>query len=191
MPTARMTVNLTWTGASGSPGANVWHMRSDQAVGPFTDFDDMSQAIKTFYTSCQGLFPTALNIQMFGELQGVGDDTGDIYSVDSWGLNGSGGVAFLPPANCMLVNWKAATGGRSGRGKTFLGPLVTGDNENNGTPDEARRTTVSDAAVALIAESEGLLNGGIGVYSRTHNVFRDYVSADVPNFFAVLRTRRD
>lgn len=186
-----MVVNLTWSGASGSPGVNVWHLRSDGGGDPAIDFDGLSQIVFDFYTALQEYFPTLVQIQMFGELTGVGPDTGNLYSVDSWGLDGSGGANFLPPANCLLVAWKAATGGRSGRGRTFLGPVIEETAEANGSPDEAVRTAVAAAAADLVEASDSFANGAIGIWSRTDALFRDFVTSECPNYFAVLRSRRD
>lgn len=192
MTLVRMPVDITWSGAEGSPGVNIWHLRSSGSADPFgDDFDLTSEAIRDFYTAIRTIYPTTVNISFVGELGGVGPDTGDTYTATDWGLDGSTGTNFLPPSQCLLVNWKANTGGRSGRGRTFLGPLSPNTLQENGSPTEAARTLVLDAANDLISTISGLTDGAAGIWSPTDGVLRDFTSADVPNIFAVLRSRRD
>lgn len=188
MPTATMVVDLAWTSASGSPGVNVWHMRFDSTT---TDPDNLSEIVRDFYLELQDLYPPEVNIQFLGDLSGVGDDTGDFYTATDWGLDGSGSSNFLPPSQCALASWRATTGGRSGRGRTFLGPLAEEALEANGTPTEAARTTIQTAMNNLLDASTGFSNGALGIWSRTDGVFRDFVTGSCPNYFAVLRSRRD
>ena len=192
MGAVSLVVDLSWDGASGSPGVNVWHLR-DGGGGLINadDINDLSQAIFAFYVELQGLYPTPVHVQQFGEANGVGDDSGSVVAVDPWGLQGTGGTDFLPPANCILASWKASTGGRSGRGRTFLGPMKSAVAEDNGTPDDTDRGTVQTAMDNLIDFSTGFANGAVGIWSPTQNVFRDIVIGNCPNYFAVLRSRRD
>lgn len=191
MPTMRVPIDLTWTTASGSPGVNVFHARTTSGDASNFELEELTEALEAFYTQITECFPGAVTIRWGGEASGVGDDEGNTYTSPSWTVNGSGGIGWLPPANALIVNWRANTGGRRGRGRTFIGPLVGATNEQNGTPDETIRAELQGAATTLISASEGVLNGALGVYSRVDNVFRDFASADVPNKFAVLRSRRD
>jgi len=191
MPTGRIVVDVSWGTASGSPGVNVFHARGDSTVDINPDFNVLSEMLETFYADINQQFPSTLTFSQNGEVTGVGDDTGSVWSTDPWTVTGVAPDNYLPPANCMLVNWRAATGGRSGRGKTFLGPLNDNVSEANGTPEESSRVDVQNAVDALIASSTGFGNGALGIYSRTQDIFRDFVSGNVPNDFAVLRSRRD
>lgn len=191
MPTGRLAVDLSWTGATGSPGVNVWHIRFENASAPGGDQDAMVEAIRDFYVATRGSYPTAVNIRFNGEIHGVGDDAGNLYTADTWSTTGSGINGFLPPAVCTLVSWRTSSATRSGRGRTFIGPMSATILETNGTPDEGFRAGTQAAVDDLIETSDSFANGAVGIYSRTENVFRDLVSGDVPNYFAVLRSRRD
>lgn len=191
MPTVRIPINITWTGSTGSPGVNVWHARVNGELDPNPDVETISGMLEQFYDDISDVVPTDVTFQFLGEATGVGDDADTTFTGTPWTVTGSGGAPHLPPATAMYVNWRAASGGRSGRGRTFISPLVTADNEGNGTPVEQVRGWVQAAADALIDSSDSFANGAVGVYSRTDNVIRDFVSADVPNKFAVLRSRRD
>lgn len=191
MPTARIPVDIRWTEATGSPGVNVFHARADSLDAFNADFGALSAILEDFYTAIRPLYYVGVTISCAGEAQGVGDDTGSTYLFDPWTMTGSGNQGYLPPADCMLVQWSAQTGGRNGRGRSFLGPLDLAVAETNGTPVEADRESVQDAIDALITANGAFGNGALGVYSRTEDVFRDFVSGSCPNYFAVLRSRRD
>lgn len=191
MPTWTVPIQLTWGYGQGSPGANVFHARTTGGAGPSADLESMTEALHDFYTACAGLFNSTMSIRWLGEATGVGDDTGSVATSPSWTVVGTDSSSVAPPALAMLVNWRADTGGRSGRGKTFLGPLAASTMESNGTPAEGVRTTALTAAQDLIETSDTFANGALGIYSRVDNVFRDFISATVPNDFAVLRSRRD
>lgn len=191
MPTARMPVNISWSGASGSPGVNVWHGRSVADVSADLDFAALSGAVEDFYGALGSLIPAAVTFSFDGTWEGVGDDTGTIWTGTGWSVTGAQTGEFMPPADCLLVSWRAATGGRRGRGRTFVGPLHESCLQDNGSPEEAKRETLQGAADALIEFSDTFANGAMGVFSRVDNTFRDFITADVPNYFAVLRSRRD
>ncbi len=191
MPTGRLPVNITWSGASGSPGVNVWHARADSIDQFNADFEDLSDILETFYGSFGSLVPAAVTFSFDGVVEGVGDDTGSTWTVPSWSVTGAQTGEFMPPADCLLISWRGATGGRSGRGRTFIGPLHESCLQDNGSPEEAKRAVLQGAADALISASSGFANGALGIYSRAQDTFRDFVAADVPNYFAVLRSRRD
>lgn len=191
MPTIRVPINLVWTSASGSPGTNTWHARlEDDPLAP-DDLEVLTEILHDFYTAIAEFYPNTVLISWGGEGLGVGDDEGTIFESPGWSVAGTSAVAYLPPANCMLINWRTSGGGRSGKGKTFIGPGNVGLIEANGTPSEGARTALSDAAADLIESSDSALNGALGVYSRKTNVFRDFISAEVPNLFAILSSRRD
>lgn len=191
MPSVRIPIDLTWSGATGSPGVNIWHARLDEDPFVEADMNDILDMLKAFYDEVGNASPNTMLIEFRGEAQGILGAEGDTFSGTPWAVGGSGGAGFLPPMDCMYVNWGTSTGGRSGRGRTFIGPLATVVGESNGTPSETYRGALQGAADDLIAASSGFSNGALGIFSRTDNVIRDLTTADVPNKFASLRSRRD
>lgn len=191
MPTIRIPVDLTWSGISGSPGVNVWHARTGGTGEPGDAVGEIVTALEDFYTTIAEAFHSSVVISFAGEVQGVGDDAGDSFVAPTWSVPGTGGGNPLPPANALLCSWRTGSGGRSGRGRTFLSPLSIGLNQNNGTPTEDARALVQGAIDDLVAFNEGENNGALGIYSRVDNVIRDITSGECPNYFAVLRSRRD
>lgn len=170
----------------------MFHIRFDTiglpGEGPiFT----LTQLIRDFYDDIKGILPTTYTVRFAGEAQGVGAEQGDTFEADPWTVTGTAAFGYAPPADALLVKWSALTGGRRGRGKTYLGPLTIWALEDNGTPKEEVRSSVQAAADALVSASLSDLNGAVGVYSRVDGLFRDFASATVPNSFASLRSRRD
>lgn len=192
MALVRIPIDIIWTGATGSPGVNVWHARVEDGVQPLaTDLEEVTEALQQFYSAIDELFPGTCRVEFAGEAGGVGPDSGNVYEAPGWVVNGGGGASFLPPANAMYVNWKAATGGRSGRGRTFIGPLDITTTEADGTPTPGDRDVLQAAADALVSASLTDNGWAIGVWSRSDGLLRDVVTAEAPNKFAVLKSRRD
>jgi hypothetical protein len=191
MGSYQCVVDLNWSVGGGSPGTNTWHVRTDGAGSPATDIDDLMEIVRAFYTSLQERFPADLTIQWLGEATGILGNHGDIVHTGTWGLAGSGGTPHLPNAIQGCVTWTADTGGRSGRGRTFLGPLEGGQATDGGQPTSAFLADLTAAAADLVESSDSFANGAIGIYSRTDGVIRDITGAKVSGKFAVLRSRRD
>lgn len=192
MTIATVPIRLSWTGATGSPGANVWHPRWDGDLGGSAQLAGLLEDLEAFYTAIALLFPPTWSANFDGEITGLGDDLGDSATYEAWSVVGTANTGnFLPPSNQMLVSWRTGSGGRRGRGRTFLGPVAVAVSDAVGTPTTGAIDVVQDAADALIAASSDPGNGAWGVYSRVDGVVRDFVTALVPDEFAVLRSRRD
>jgi hypothetical protein len=191
MATLVIPITLDWGYGHGSPGANVWHVRTTGAPGSGGELEGLVEMLQDFYTSIAGLFNATTTIRFEGEANGVGDDVGSYATAPPWTVTGTDAGSVAPPVLAMLVQWRAQSGGRNGRGRTFLGPLAASAVESNGTPSETARAAVQSAADDLIESSDSFANGAFVVYSRTENVARDFITASVPNDFAVLRSRRD
>lgn len=192
MTLVRIPIDLTWSGASGSPGVNIWHARFDTGAIPTpADLQEVVDALQTFYATIDGLYPNTLTASFAGEAAGVGPDSGDTFTANPWSEPGDNANGYLSPATMMYVNWSTSTGGRRGRGRTFIGPLDAGVREANGTPTEEARGVLQGAVDALVSSSLSDNGWAVGVWSRTDAVLRDFTSGSVPNMFAVLRSRRD
>lgn len=191
MSIARIPIEITWTGTTGSPGVNVWHGRFDSGDPADGDLEGLTEILQDFYDTIKTCFPSSVSFKWLGEASGVGADDGEFFTSPGWTVVGTGTEGYLPPALAMYVNWRAATGGRSGRGRTFLGPLSQNLSEANGTPNDLYRGDVVTAVDNLVSASLSDLNGALGVFSRQDGLLRDFISGDVPNKFAVLTSRRD
>ena len=191
MVVARIPIDLTWSGQSGSPGVNVWHGRFDSTDPISGDLEGLTTILQTFYNTLAGYFPSGMTVSWGGTATGVGADAEQEFTSEPWSTAGAGGGNALPPMVMFNVNWRAATGGRSGRGRTFIGPLSATTAEGNGSPAGVYLADIRTAAASLVSSSLSDMNGALGVWSRTDGLLRDFVSSSVPDKFAVLRSRRD
>jgi hypothetical protein len=195
VPTYRVPVVSTYP-AGGGPGVNIWHLRT--AGVPLegeTEIANAMGALRTFYNAIGGLVPPSTSYAFPTELVEVNDaELVPAPSVASV-VGRASTDAYLPIASAMVVSWRTSSATRSGRGRTFIGPLHPSTGEANGTPTEGARETLADAADALVAAGAGSTGSGggwsFGVYSRSQGLIRDFASASVANQYAVLRSRRD
>lgn len=201
MALARVSVRITHPNLGGD-GANVWHLRTTGADLPTSsEVEGLLGIVEDFYTAVAAIFPDTAAFIWDGTAAGVGPDEGDSFAGTGWTVVGATAGQILPPANAIVVGWRTSTGGRMGRGRTFLGPIVPAAAQTDGTIDTAELATVRAAAAALVAASEGFANGALGVWSEGRSghpslpdadaAFRDFVGTVTRDLFAVLRSRRD
>jgi hypothetical protein len=112
-------------------------------------------------------------------------------AVSGWTeTQGSTGTGFMGP--CMMVlTLRTTSATRSGRGRKFIGPIVSNQTSTDGTPVPGAVSALQACGTALVTASTGLTSAAIGVYSPTHELFRDVTATNVRDYFATLRSRRD
>lgn len=187
----RATVTLNNSDLGGT-GTNSWSLRTMDGGAPgLADLNDLSDLIKTFYTDHSGTYSTETTIRFDGLFNGLGDDEGELLEGDTWNVPGVSSGDSLPPVNCIVVGWRTDSGGRHGRGRTFLGPIHKDALDTNGTIEPSFLSTIRGTAADLVTASVAFGNGAIGVYSKEENVFRDFTSTATRDTFAILRSRRD
>lgn len=190
MSIARMVVDLRWPGP-GSPGVNIWHLRTTGSGVNDPDFQGLIDIVRDFYEDGWSIVaPTDAAASFAGVLTGLADDEGDSASFTPWTRTGAQPDPTLPLMSTVVVNWLSSSGGRSGRGKNFLGPVASSVNAD-GVPNTAYLNDVGTAAAALIASSTGFANGAVGVWSPTDGLLRDFVGYRMSSKFGSLRSRRD
>lgn len=191
MTLLRLPVDITWPYGSGSPGASVFHLRTGNNVDIPGVGNSLSEIIRQFYAALDDLYVDSVRISFAGLVTGVGEDTGVAYELDPWQVQGTAAVGPLPPSNQIVVGWKTSSATRSGRGRTYIGPLQYAVVDDAGSPATPVLTVVRNAAAALVTSQGALETGGIGVFSQKQQVFRDFTGSVVRDTFAVLRSRRD
>lgn len=192
----RATVVLT-SACLGGHGTNTWHFRtdSDDIVPNLVSVHDAEDALQNFYIAVKDLWPAGTTASHNGEWATVNDEEPEVLDGFQWTQSGGAGEP-LPPANCIVVGWKTTRNTRYGRGRTFLGPIGEGWNEE-GTPSAAALTIARDGSQDLVDWNSGVLSGSsaFGVWSEhsatAEPAFRDFTSRTVHDKFAVLRSRRD
>lgn len=191
MPVWRGVVTIQGSPLGGT-GTNTWHARTD-GIDDAGDaaLQGLTDSLEDFYGSIDQIHPSGITRAFDGVWTRVDGDSGDVLDTTGWSHGVLTGGSPLPPQECLVVGWKTSSGGRKGRGRTFLGPLNTGCLEANGTPDEGRRGVVEAAAAALIDSFDGIGDGALVVWSEVDQTARDLVSGSVRNVFGSLRSRRD
>jgi len=191
MAIGRIVVRLSHASLGGT-GSNSWHFRSDGDFSGIGDAaDDVSATIKAFYTACASLFPDTAVISWDGTVIGVGADEGATHAVAGFTNVGTTAGGVMAPALAICVGWKTSSGGRSGMGRTFVGPLVPACQDTTGTIDTAKLGIIRTAALNVVSQSQAMTLHALGVWSPQEAVLRDFTSAAVRDKFAVLRSRRD
>lgn len=183
-----MTVRIDWTGASGSPGFNLWCLRSttnDSIVG-------LCDRIRQFYnTGVAQIMAGAATVSFDGTLVPLDSDAQGqpLEGYDTWSIQGGGSGYFAPPSSQCVMDLQTAHYGRTGRGRKFFSPISTGSIDNNGQLTQAAHDRVMSTVPNLVAGGPG--DGAIAVYSRKNRVAYDITGASVPLKLGVLRSRRD
>jgi len=180
-------VRSTWTGFPGGPGVSTMY---------FVDMATALASVETFWLAIADRIPAGVNIQVESSGDVIDDATGNL--TDSWTedaidiVHGTAGGSYSAPAG-MVVDWLTSTvlDGRRLRGRTFIVPMSGGGYDNDGTPQAEFISDVLAAATALVAAQSSSFYvwhrplasraGGAGLVT----------SARVPNFTAVLKSRRD
>lgn len=193
MAIVRIPVKIEGTGQTGAPWMNVWNARTVSDGG--NDFDEQVaealNALETFYNSLKAYIPTGYSIRL-GEGMIKNPGPGATYVNDDVHIVTATGTGNrLSPLLAVCISWRTTSATRSGRGRTFVGPLIEGTNEANGTPSAAVITGVKNAASALVTASSAPFGWSLGVYSQKQNLLRDFTSSSVQDRYAYLSSRRD
>lgn len=176
------------------PGTNTWHVEADPPPSDDAETNgallDMETILAEFYAVLCNWTPGGASFVWNGEWRLMGGAE-QMHSTPGWLAGSNFVLTAMPPADCLAIKWRASTGGRSGRGKTFLGPLAKSTLQDNGTPEETFRTAMEGAADDLVAAGADAGPSRFCVWSVKDNIGRPITSREVPNKFASLRSRRD
>lgn len=187
-------VQILYPGAGG-PGVNTWHCRTTGTDNTTNgELQSIVDLVHTFYTDLRPVYTPGTTLSFLGTCTGTTDHSFVNTEADPWTVTGqaSQGV-LLPAAAQIVVGWTTSDGTRSGKGRTFVGPLCSSTLEtaSDGTPTAGTVTLLQNVALGLVSSSEGFADGALGVWSPTDQVFRDFTGAHVRKTYAVLTSRRD
>jgi hypothetical protein len=208
MAVYRVPVQITWTG-SGSPGVNVWSVRTVNEVvqNPDLDLNEAVTALDAFYGKLTAYYPPGMKTTIGPDILERGSLTDFSQTAKVRSSTASVGSLNLPPANQVVVGWKTTLRARRGMGRTFIGPLLNSAQESDGTLSSTFLAALDAAVAALVNDSKSTTNGwAIGVWGLQNKgqydangqlipgqarIHRDIVSYKIRDQFAVLRSRRD
>lgn len=191
MVIARVPIDLTWTGASGSPGVNVWHARYGGDPQGSAQMGQLLGELEAFYTTLRGAFPGDVTIAFNGVVTLLGTNEGQSATYPAWSMTGTSASGYGPPATATVISWQSDAGGRRGRGRTFIGPMAKAAIDDTGRLSTATQGFHQGAVDDLIDSFDGIGDGAFGVYSREDQVVRDFVRGIVRRDLGSLRSRRD
>lgn len=192
MPSYRATVNLRFPVGTGG-GTNTWHFRTDQPLGIEDEVDTIMGWVRSFYDGVKSLVPVSWVASWDGQFTEIlTDSPGYSQPRAPWEVAGTAaGSSYGAAAGMACVTWRTELAARSGRGRTFIGPLSSTSVQTDGSLTPAALTSARAAGAALVSASntnDGV--GAVGVFSPTDNVIRDIVAATVTDQVAILRSRR-
>lgn len=200
----RIPVKLDWKGGTGQPGVNIWHVRIGLATDPANDsvldqVDGPLARLDAFYRTRLPDFGHETVITVGDGVTEVSDPNQPRAVEVTPRTMASTVTDGLPPMLAFVFSWQTTLAARSGKGRTFWGPLTTGAaNASDGTPNAAMIADLRTYGNALVADSEAANGWAFGVYglaqpgnSLSGYVLRDFVGCKVNSKYAVLRSRRD
>jgi hypothetical protein len=186
-------VKVIWSGFTGAPGYSNYFFDA-----PTTDMG----ALKTFLTACNSYWNNnvILNVPTSGDQidSSTGQITGVWTGTNGGNVAGFGGTAAYSGSSGFLVNWKTSTiiAGRRVQGRTYFVPGSANVYQTDGTIIESARTTILNAANAMIASYGTNLKifarpfAGAGVKPARPGASATVVGCFVPDIAAVMRSRR-
>lgn len=192
MSIIRVPVTVT-SPQAGGPFMNILHFRVDGVDEEEADnLGEALTALEDFYTAMVALYP-AQSVIRFGEGM-IRDPLGSPTYVtdDPKVINvGSTSQVVVSTLLAVVVGWRTTSASRSGRGRTFIGPLNSDATQGDGTPLNGAVSTITAAAQALAADSQTANGWALGVLSTKQGLLRDVTGASVKDRWAFLSSRRD
>lgn len=185
----RLAVNIVHPAVTG-PAVNIWHMRTDGDVETSTA-DAAMGALEDFYSALTGQMAGGSIFRWLGEMTTVGPDPVTVTPGTPWSVTTATSDFACPGPTAIMVKWGSASGGRNGKGRTFLSPVGLSHVNSNGRPATEALAAVASAAQGLLDWSMGDHGVSFGVYSRDDSLLRDFTSSSVLGKYAVLTSRRD
>lgn len=188
MPTFRTSVRIEYDAMAGGPGYNVWHCRAEDISGPS---GPTAGVLHDLYEALAAEYPVGATI--VGPEEYVDVESHEVVpEPDPWTVAGTGGGGFIPAQASIVTSWYSTVATRSGRGRTFFGPLCRNCVDGaDGTPTGETMSDVRTATEAFVAANGDLVGSAWGIYSPTDGVIRDIVRARTRDRFASLRSRAD
>jgi hypothetical protein len=203
MPVFRVPATITYP-QGGSPGVNVWSVRTTEGSVVIDELDSALTALQAFYNSLSAYLAPSTQVVIGPDIMDRESSVDQTRPSRTIGSTVSSGTAA--PVLQLVISWRTELRARRGMGRTFFGPLASVAVEGDGTPNTTFLNAARTAAADLISASNTANGWGIGVWGLVSpgtydangqllpglpHVHRDITSARVKDQFAVLRSRRD
>jgi hypothetical protein len=191
---------LVYTGWPGAPGTNTMFavgLGEDVATSSVANANAWGSLLDTYRASIRLLFSAAIVTSGRPTIIARNTITGEplVEYAFTFGTGaGSGTVDLLPQASSLVVGWRTDLPARRGRGRSFLPPLTESNNEVDGSPTAAIRSSFQAAADTLITSSQASTAVNFVVWHRpvakAGGDFRPVTKAVIRDTWGMLRSRR-
>lgn len=187
----RTTVNLTFPGGSGG-GTNTWHLRTVSDDGTVSEISTLMALIEDFYAEVDTYLPTGYTAAWDGTaLQIAVPDPVLLAGATPWSVAGGDTGGTLANGAMVCVTWRTPLATKSGRGRTFVGPVGFSTAAGDGTLGGPIIAGFRAAAANLVtASSLASIAGAVVVWSETLQSARDITGSSVTDQYAFLSSRR-
>lgn len=189
VPTFRVANKISYN-QPGSPGVNIMHVRAD-AEGLSDELNEAITAIAGFYESIARVLAPGVRVDVAESV--IQDPLGSrvVIGAAPHPVLGASASVQSPALLCICASWKTSIASRSGRGRTFIGPLEGAAGDADGSTSNDKRLTVLEAAQVLIEESSGANGWGFGILSLKDGLIRDVVGVTISDQLSYLSSRRN
>lgn len=187
----RVPVRIDW-GQPENPAFNVWHLRTvDNQQGAGSALRDGLNALQEFYEDMTSVYARNTTITI-GESM-IGDPLGSPFYADDDPrvVTGSGSAEQAAALLAVVCSWRTSSATRSGRGRTFVGPLAFDTAGNDATPSPLTMSAIRSAATGLVNSSGGANGWAVGVLSIKQGLLRDITGFTARDRYSYLSSRRD
>jgi len=178
-----------WTVPGGGTGYSVFHFQNATS----SIAQDQADGIHDFFDAVKSQLPDDVQVNFEAEVLSLAENGTllDVFPVTPPAeVDGSSSGVYQRPAG-VRIDWLTGqiVSGRRLNGRTYIVPVVSTAFDTEGLLVAANRAIFQGAADTLISDSNSW--GNLAVWSRTHTVTHDVITASIPAASAILRGRRD
>ena len=198
-------VRAVHSGWNGGPGlSTTYWLPGTTAVTSNTEASAISAHVRAAYVAGSGVWPGAWRSDISPVVDVIDDENGDLTTsygtAQPVGVVGSAAGGYGPIASGLLLrlNTVAIVNSHRLRGRLFLGPN-RGDGDADGTPNQTAIDLAKAFGNALLSATTG--GAKLAVWHRPNDTPKagnsplgkayEVTSTEVPDYWAVLRSRRN
>lgn len=187
----RCTVRLTFPVGSGG-GTNTWHLRTGTGTDEDQNIAALMGKVRFFYEAVTPTLPNTWSAEWDGTALEIATAEPTLVTAPGggWEETGSATGGYGAAAGMGCVTWRTALAARSGRGRTFVGPLAATAVEQNGTLSSTALSLFRQAGQSIPDSAGSSVAGAVVVWSERLQQGRDIIGSSVTDQVAILRSRR-
>ena len=129
-------ITVAINGGAGSPPDYNVHFVSTADQLPATMTAVLTQ-FKNFYDAVKAWFPNGQIFTIGAQVLDMETTPPTVLAVPPQTVTGTDFSGYCPPQCAVVVSWKTILASRSGRGRSYIGPVGRAGETTNGTPTPA------------------------------------------------------